>query len=114
MCTFSERPRFQPINSLMRNMAKMTSAIFPLYQTIFLFRHGVQLRQIMASSISFATCTALLKQNQPRELRAPCLILGYIVWNLLPGMFALFDLPSHPAFMRDLHTKDQPRKCIVR
>jgi hypothetical protein len=99
--------------SMMPHMAQTTFAIMSLYQTFFLFRHGVQLRQIIASSIILTTCTVLLNQHQPRELWAFCLALGYTVWNLLPGSFALFDLPSHSTFMRDLRVRDQPGKCIV-
>jgi hypothetical protein len=99
--------------SIVPCMAHTTFAVLSLYQAFFLFRHGVQLRQTMAFSITLATCMALLSQHQPRELWAFCLALEYTVWNLLPGSFALFDLPSHSAFMRDLRVREQPGKCIV-
>jgi hypothetical protein len=100
-------------NSIMPCMAYTVFTILSLYQTIFLFRHGVQLRQSIAFSITVATCMALLNQHPPRELWAFCLALGYTIWNLLPGSFALFDLPNHSAFMRNLRMREQPGKCIV-
>jgi hypothetical protein len=102
----------QPV-SIMPYMAHTTFTILTVYQTIFLFRHGVQLRPIIVFSIAFMTCITLLNQHQPRELWAFCLALEYTIWNILPGYFALFDLPSHSAFMRDLRMREQPGKCIV-
>lgn len=102
----------QPV-SIMPYVAHTTLTILTVYQTIFLFRHGVQLRPIIGFSIAFMTCITLLNQHQPRELWAFCLALGYTIWNLLPGYFALFDLPSHSASMRDLRMREQPGKCIV-
>jgi hypothetical protein len=102
----------QPV-SIMPYMAHTTFAALALYQALFLYRHGVQLRQSIAFSITFTTCMALLNQHQPRELWAFCLALGYSIWNLLPGSFALFDLPSHSKFMRTLRMQNQPGKCIV-
>jgi hypothetical protein len=106
------RMHYQPV-SIMPYMAHTTLAILASYQCLFLFRHGVQLRQSIAFSITFMTCLALLNQHQPHELWAFCLALGHTVWNLLPGSFALFDLPGHSTFMRTLRMRDQPGKCIV-
>jgi hypothetical protein len=106
------RMHHQPV-SIMPYMAHTTVAILMLFQISTLFRHGVQLRQLIAFSITSVTCIALLNQPQPRELWAFCLALGYTIWNLLPGSFALFHLPSHPTFMRNLRIRDQTGKCIV-
>jgi hypothetical protein len=106
------RMHHQPV-SIMPCMAHTTVAILMLFQISTLFRHGVQLRQLIAFSITSVTCIALLNQPQPRELWAFCLALGYTIWNLLPGSFALFHLPSHPTFMRNLRIRDQTGKCIV-
>jgi hypothetical protein len=102
----------QPV-SIMPYMAHTTFAILTLYQMFFLYRQGVQRRQVITFSMTCLACMVLLNQHQPRELWAFCLALGYTIWNLLPGSFALFDLPSHSAFMRNLRVRDQSGKCIV-
>ena len=94
-------------------MAHTTFAILAVYQMVFLYRQGVQPRQIIAFSVTSLACMLLLNQHQPRELWAFCLAMGYTLWNLLPGSFALFDLPSHSTFMRNLRVQDQPGRCIV-
>jgi hypothetical protein len=99
--------------SIMPYMAHTTFAILTLFQTFFLFRYGAQLRQLTAFGVIFTTCITLLNQQQPRELWALCFALEYSVWNLLPGSFALFDLPSHSTFMRNLHVRGAPGKCMV-
>ena len=102
----------QPV-SIMLYMAHTTFAILTLYQMFFLYRQGVQRRQVITFSMTCLAYMVLLNQHQPRELWAFCLALGYKIWNLLPGSFALFDLPSHSAFMRNLRVRDQSGKCIV-
>jgi hypothetical protein len=102
----------QPV-SIMPYMAHTTFAILTICQTFFLYRWGVQLRQFIVFGLNLTICMVLLNQHQPRELWAFCLALGYTIWNLLPGSFALFDLPSHSAFMRSLRVRAQPSKCIV-
>ena len=109
----SRKRMYRPPVSIMPYMAHTTFAILAVYQMVFLYRQGVQPRQIIAFSITSLACMVLLNQYQPRELWAFCLAMGYTLWNLLPGSFALFDLPSHSTFMRNLRVQDQPGRCIV-